>query len=125
MRYILPLLTCGAALMLLAATCKQSTGNGLYKGRLEVDGLCKNYTIAFTGTPPANATVAASWTDSNTGTTYRNVFRLGNPCDFPETIKKGDEFQFRIVEAKTQNCAICRAFYPTPSEALNIEVTTR
>lgn len=81
-----------------------------------------NYTISVLEGDPGKGALAESWTDETTGKQYRDVFRLGNPCDFPATIKQGNEFSFTIDTAKGKDCAVCMAYYPTPSKALSIKV---
>ena len=70
--------------------------------------------------------VAASWTDENTGKTYKDAFALGNPCNFPATINQGDEFYFIIDSTKKQEqCIVCMAYYPTPPKKLFIKVVEK
>jgi hypothetical protein len=92
------------------------------KGRLEVAGICMNYTISVLEGNPGTDAVVTRWTDEMTNKIYSNVFKLGNPCDFPPTIKQGDEFYFTIDTVKDKPCAVCMAYYPTPAKALFIKV---
>jgi hypothetical protein len=116
---LLPLL---ATLALSAGDCNKKKTSGKYKGKLEIKALCMNYTISvIEGDMPADS-VAKEWTDENTQVRYRNAFKLGNPCDFPPTIKQGDEFFFVIDTTKGRECAVCMAYYPTPPKALRIKV---
>ncbi|MFZ9386924.1 MAG: hypothetical protein ACO25B_03505 [Chitinophagaceae bacterium] len=111
-----------STLVFSASDCKEKKTEASFKGRLEVAGICMNYTISvLEGSPGADA-VEDSWTDEVSGKEYKNVFRLGNPCDFPSDIKAGDEFKFVIDTAKGKICAVCMAYYPTPSRALSIKV---
>lgn len=96
--------------------------NDRYKGRLEVAGICMNYTIKIVEGTIDTSKTEANWTDEVTQNQYTNVFRLGNPCDFPATIKQGDEFYFTIAASKDKECAVCMAYYPTPVKALSIKV---
>ena len=66
--------------------------------------------------------VVPQWRDETTGKTYKNAFGLANPCDFPASIKEGDEFYFTIDTVKARNCAVCMAYYPTPQKKLIIKV---
>ncbi len=93
-----------------------------YRGRLEVAGICMNYTIAVLDDRIDDSLVVRNWTDEVTGKKYENVFRLGNPCDFPASVKPGDEFDFRIAAEKGRECAVCMAYYPTPPRSLRIRV---
>ena len=84
-----------------------------------------NYTISVLGAGIDTAVIVGSWTDESGKKTYKNVFKLDNPCDFPSTIKQGDEFYFMIDTAKGRNCAVCMAYYPTPPKALSIKVVDK
>ena len=93
-----------------------------YKGKLEIKALCMNYTISLIEGDLDTSKIAAKWTDETTGKSYINVFALGNPCDFPSTIKQGDEFYFSIDTVKEKNCAVCMAYYPTPPKKLIVTI---
>lgn len=101
---------------------KEEVQDKRYKGRLEVAGICKNYTITVQEGDIDPKLVAAEWTDETTQKKYTNAFRLGNPCAFPATIKAGDTFYFIIDNSPQQECMVCMAYYPTPSKALSIKV---
>jgi hypothetical protein len=95
-----------------------------YKGRLEIKGMCMNYTIKLLEGPMDTSLFQAAWKDEQTGISYTNVFRLGSVCTFPPGLKQGDEFYFRIERGiKKMDCVVCMAYYPTPSKALNILVS--
>lgn len=111
-----------ATLLLSSSECGNKETGGTLKGRLEIAGICMNYTISVVEGNPGKDAVEANWTDETTNKTYTNAFRLGNPCDFPSTIKQGDEFYFRIDTTKGKECAVCMAYYPTPSKSLSIKV---
>jgi hypothetical protein len=95
---------------------------GCYKGRLEVKGGCMNYTIGIISKNFDTSMVMASWTDETTGKAYENVFALNSRCSFPDTIKAGDEFYFKIDSTTVQNCAVCLMYYPVPAKKLSIKV---
>lgn len=94
----------------------------IYKGRLEIAGICMNYTISELEGSMDTAFTVGSWTDETTNKTYSNVFRLKNPCDFPDSIKQGATFNFFIDSSGKKECAVCLAYYPTPSKAVVIKV---
>jgi hypothetical protein len=106
--------------------CKKnkSTG-GTYKGRLEIKGICMNYTIKVLEGNIDTSLVASNWTDETTGKSYTNVFKLGSPCSFPENIQQGDEFTFTIDTSGPKDCAVCMAYYPTPQKQLSITVAAK
>lgn len=92
-----------------------------YKGRLEIKGICANYTIAVLEGKMDPSKIEATWQDENTGKTYKNVFALASACSFPDNIKEGESFYFTISNAK-EDCMVCQAFYPKPPRALAITV---
>ena len=101
----------------------KNLADGCYKGKLEVKGICSNYTIRVTQGDIDSSLVAASWTDENTGKTYKNVFALDSPCSFPADIEEGEEFYFTIKKEKDKDCNVCMAFYPVPPKRLAITVS--
>ena len=103
---------------------KKDTGE-VYKGRLEIDALCMNYTIKLLAGNIDTAKIVSNWTDETTNKSYTNVFALENPCNFPATIKQGDEFYFEIDRATTSPCAVCMAYYPIPEKKLPIKIITK
>lgn len=104
---------------------KKKTSNGTYKAKLEIKGICMNYTIRLLEGNIDTSLIAASWTDETTGKSYNNVFRLGSPCTFPANIEQGDDFYFMIDTTSNQQCAVCMAYYPTPSRKLSIKVVEK
>lgn len=111
-----------AALTKPACHSKKAAISHCYKGRLEIKSLCMNYTIKVLDGNIDTALVAAQWRDGSTGKTYTNVFGLASRCNFPSTIKEGDEFYFAIDSTSVQDCAVCMAYYPTPEKKLSIKV---
>jgi hypothetical protein len=109
-------------LALTSYQCTKSKSNSnCYKGKLVKKALCMNYTISLLEGDMDTSLYEASWTDPNTGTTYTNAFRLGSPCNFPSNLQEGDEFYFKIGP-QANDCAVCMAYYPTPTKAVEIEV---
>jgi hypothetical protein len=80
-----------------------------------------NYTIRLIEGNIDTSLIMADWVDESTNIPYTNVFRLGNPCDFPASIKQGDEFYFSLFTGKGNQCAVCMAYYPTPPKAVSIK----
>lgn len=106
---------------------KQADPDKVYKGRVEVAGICSNITIKVLDEKADTALFQANWTDETTGKSYTNVFALGNPCGFNKggnEAKAGNEFYFKIDTAKQQDCAVCMAYYPVPKKRLNIKIVT-
>lgn len=100
---------------------KEPVTANCFKGRLEIEGICANYTISLLEGKLDTSKIVASWTDENTGKTYRDVFALVNRCSFPEDISEGQEFYFTL-DTPDQDCAVCQAFYPVPPKSLAIKV---
>jgi hypothetical protein len=112
-----------STLLLSVSDCSSKKKAGKeYKAKLEITGICMNYTIRLLGENTDTLAIESTWTDEQTAKTYTNVFALGNPCSFPQHIKQGDEFSFTIDTATQQGCAVCEAFYPTPEKRLSIKV---
>lgn len=112
-------------LLLLTASankCNKKNTGTTYKAKLETKALCMNYTLRLVEGNIDTSLISASWTDESKGKTFDKVFGLANPCDFPSTINEGDEFYFTIDTAKTKDCAVCMAYYPTPPRKLSIKV---
>lgn len=111
------------ALVLLSGTqcANKNLASSCYKGRLEVKGMCSNYTIKLLAGNLAAERIEGSWKDEVTGKTHTNVFALENPCSFPASVNEGDEFYFTLTEEK-QQCAVCMAYYPKPQKSLSIKV---
>lgn len=105
-----------------ACSGTKKSGSQTLKARLEIQGICSNYTIKLLEGNLDKSLMETSWTDETTGTAYTNVFGLANPCNFPSSLKKGDEFYFVIDTSKQQDCAVCMAYYPTPQKKLSIKV---
>jgi hypothetical protein len=104
---------------------KKQTPNTRYKAKLEIQALCMNYTIRLLEGDLDSSMITPKWTDETNGKPYQNVFALANPCDFPSTIKQGDEFYFSIDTISRKNCAVCMAYYPTPPKKLFIKIVDK
>lgn len=114
-------------LLLSSGDCgnkNKSTSTDKFKGKLEIAGICMNYTIRVLEGQIDTSLIEARWTDDVSKKVYTNVFRLENPCQFPSTIKQGDEFYFKIDSSETKPCTVCMAYYPTPNKAVSIKVLT-
>jgi len=104
---------------------KKDAAGTVYRGKLEIKALCMNYTLRLVEGNIDPATIVGSWTDETTNKTYSNVFALENPCNFPATIKQGDEFYFVLDTATAAPCAVCKAYYPTPGKRLAIKIVDK
>jgi hypothetical protein len=112
-----------SVLLLSNGKCdKKKSSLAKLKGRLEIKALCMNYTIGLIEGELPDQYVADEWTDETTHKKYNRVFKLGNPCDFPASIKEGEEFYFTVDTSAPKSCTVCMAFYPTPPKSLRIKV---
>ncbi len=96
-----------------------------YKGKLEVAGICRNYTIRLLEGDMDTSRIVANWTNPVTNISYKSVFGLGNPCALTDAIKEGDEFYFMIDTSEQKFCPVCLAFYPTPPRSLFIKMVEK
>ena len=115
-------------IFILATTtnkCKNKNESSAYKGKLEVKGMCMNYTIKLLEGNIDASKLAAEWKNEVTGKTHTNVFALGSVCNFPSTINEGDEFYFTIDTTYVSNCAVCLAYYPKPAKSIAIKVVNK
>ena len=106
---------------LLPETAKNLITDTL-SGKLEIAGICKNYTISLLEGKMDTSLIEFSWKNDAEEKTYKNVFRLGNPCKFPESIRQGSQFHFIIDTTRQEECMVCTAYYPTPVKTVNIKV---
>ena len=108
-----------------ANKCKNKNESSVYKGKLEVKGMCMNYTIKLLEGNIDASKLVAEWKNEVTGKTHNNVFALGSVCNFPSTINEGDEFYFSIDTTYVSNCAVCLAYYPKPAKNIAIKVVNK
>ena len=99
--------------------------SSVYKGKLEVKGMCMNYTIKLLDGNIDTSKLVSEWKNEITGKTHNNVFALGSVCNFPSTINEGDEFYFTIDSTYVSNCAVCLAYYPKPPKSIAIKVVNK
>ena len=92
--------------------CKNKNENSVYKGKLEVKGMCMNYTIKLLEGNIDASKLVAEWKNEVTGKTYVILVALGSVCNFPPTINEGDEFSLQLIQPYVSNCAVCLAYYP-------------
>jgi len=105
--------------------CKNKNETSVYKGKLEVKGMCMNYTIKLLEGNVDTSKLVAEWKNEMTGKTHTNVFALGSVCNFPSSINEGDEFFFTIDTTYVSNCAVCLAYYPKPPKSIAIKVVNK
>lgn len=116
-----------AITMLSAFQCSKSDASRnsgtCFRGRLERTHSCANiYVVKILSNDKGNLQFEPGWTDEYTGTVYENVFTVDNHCDFPESIKQGDEFTFSLTREDNDQCAVCYPYIPHPSKSNKIIV---
>jgi hypothetical protein len=112
-------------LVITTNKCKNKNESSVYKGKLEVKGMCMNYTIKLLEGKIDTSKLVSEWKNEITGKTHNNVFALGSICNFPSTINEGDEFYFTIDTTYVSNCAVCLAYYPKPARSIAIKVVNK
>lgn len=104
--------------------CNKTESGPVHTGRLEIIGLCGTYTVRVLDNSLDTSRVQANWTNPLTNVSYSNVFRVGNPCEFPSGLQEGDTLFFRIISNPQGGCVQCLAYSPSPEKALNVQVLT-
>ncbi|MBN8787069.1 MAG: hypothetical protein J0I84_08260 [Terrimonas sp.] len=120
MKYLyLLLLTAG----LYACTSSNKLNNNKLLGKLVISELCAHYVVEVVAGNIDASKTAEGWKDEKRNQTFKQSFSVANRCSFgKENLKEGDEFTFEIDNAPEQeNCAVCMAYYPTPSQSLHIK----
>ncbi len=93
-----------------------------YKGKLEIAGICMNYTIRVLEGNVDTSLIEARWTDETTKKSYTNVFRLGTLVSFLLPLNRVMNFTLQIDSSQGKPCMVCMAYYPTPTKAVSIKV---
>ena len=113
-------------LTIAAQNCNKKEKNSeIFKAKLEIKAICMNYTVKLMEGNIDTSRISDNWTDETTGKSYTHVFALENPCNFPDSIKQGDEFYFKIDTASTKPCMVCMAYYPVPGKKLPIKIINK
>ncbi len=94
-------------------------------GKLVKRGICGQYVIELQSADAQGVEIAKSWNDPSSATSYKNVFTVANPCDFPSAIKQGETFTFTLADKGVNTCSLCEAYTPTPSARNLISVNCK
>ncbi|MBC8034167.1 MAG: hypothetical protein H7Y03_08485 [Chitinophagaceae bacterium] len=100
---------------------EQPTEAACYKGKLVVRGICKQRVVSIVSANKGGVPVEAEWKNPEDGKVYTNVFAVSNICDFPDTIKEGELFDFKPIAPRKSTCSVCLAFIPVPATTQAIE----
>lgn len=106
-----------------ACSSSNKLNDNKLRGKLVINELCAHYVVeVISGNIDASA-IAVNWKDDKRNQTYKQSFSVGNRCSFGALgIKEGDEFSFSVDDSKpNETCAVCMAYYPTPSQSLYIK----
>ncbi len=110
--------------LFLAASC--GTANKMntqsLKGKLVISELCGHYVVQLIAGKIDNDKLAINWHDDKRNATYPQSFKVANVCSFgKDGLKEGDEFTFTVSDSpEKEQCAVCLAYYPVPSQSLTI-----
>jgi hypothetical protein len=65
-----------------------------------------------------------TWTMQGTSNTYEHVAVVSNKCEFPDNLKEGGEFYFKVInESDARNdCAVCMMYDYPPSKGIFLKV---
>ena len=108
--------------VMLVSCNDDNDGVNTFSGKLVKKGICMNYVIEVNDSDFPQDMIEEKWTDESSNREYKNVFRLESICDFPESIKENDSFNFVIDNDKENLCAVCYAYTPTPDKSVSISV---
>ena len=108
--------------VLLGCSKEEISEVDYFSGKLVKKGICMLYVIQVNDPDFPQDLIEKSWTDEFSNKKYKNVFALESVCDFPETIKKNDSFNFVINNDKENNCTVCLAYTPVPNKYISISV---
>jgi hypothetical protein len=106
----------------LCSTRPQTDEKACFTGKLVKRGICGQRVVQLIGQPDGGMAIAQNWTDSLSHKAYENVFTVGNSCNFPSTIKEGDEFTFTMTTQPDSDCAQCMAYTPVPEQKNSVIV---
>ena len=110
-------------ILVMLLSCNDDNDNiNAFSGKLVKKGICMNYVIEVNESDFPQDMIEKKWTDESSNKEYKNVFRLESICDFPESIKENDSFNFVIDNDKENLCAVCYAYTPTPDKSVSITV---
>ena len=115
--------------LLLAGTgfyCRREkplTAPATLTGKLITNGPCGNYVIQVLSGKVDPSRIVASWKPDPGDTTYTNVFKVANVCNFEgSSLAKNDIFTFRMNDTViVNNCMVCEIYVPTPPIANTVD----
>jgi hypothetical protein len=73
---------------------------------------------------PAHYNLGETWTIEGTSNTYEHVAVVSNKCEFPSSLKDGDEFYFKQISENdaSNDCAVCMMYDFPPSKGIYLRV---
>lgn len=107
-----------AALLILAIFlcnvigCRKTETGPIYTGRLEIEGICQNYTLSVLNGGLDTTQVQARWTDPQTNITYTNAFGVSNPATFRTPCKQATLLNFASLLRIITVCNVRRSTPP-------------
>ena len=107
--------------LLISLNCNRSIGQSPIKGKL-VYRSCASVVIEVL--TPKNYTLGQkSWKQPGAKGTFKNVFTVANPCQFPESLEVGQELYFKTTKVEDKDCMTCDLFDNPPTKRQLITVT--
>ena len=76
------------------------------KGKLVVKGICMNYVIQILDNNIDYSLIEKEWIHEFTKETYKDVFRLGSVCNFPEYLNEGEALSYEVASEKGRKKAV-------------------
>ncbi|MFN8261213.1 MAG: hypothetical protein U0X41_09795 [Chitinophagales bacterium] len=112
--------------MLLSASCIQlpNAGNSNNAQRIKAKVIritCASTVIQVLDS--AHYNLGETWTKQGTAETYEHVAVVSNKCEFPTTLKEGDEFYFKQIgkDDAANDCAVCMMYDFPPSKGIYLQ----
>lgn len=103
-----------------------SGGNGInsnakIKGKV-IRITCASTTIEILDSAYYN--LGVNWTMEGTSNTYEHVAVVANKCEFPNNLKAGDIFYFKVISETEadKNCMVCMMYDFPPSKSVYLKV---
>lgn len=108
--------------------CSKEEYQEVYTGKVALKGICGRTVIEIVAgdlrlLPPGS--YSTRWTDSTSGTSYDNVFTIGNICQIDQDLNNGDQFTFIPHDNPANSCVTCLAWSPAPDNQLAIRILPR
>lgn len=105
--------------------CSKEAYESAYAGKVVLEGICGRTVVQIVDGDLSllpSGSYASRWTDSTTGSSYENVFMIGNSCQIEIPLRAGDQFTFTPHDRPNNSCITCLAWSSAPQEQLAIKI---